>query len=70
MLELLAASDAGATDALLLAHGFTLDVIVSIVSGEFATAEAERTLAGGRGIQVTQLRITEAGRRALAERQE
>jgi hypothetical protein len=32
LLELLVASDDGCTDALPLAHGFTLDVLISIVS--------------------------------------
>jgi hypothetical protein len=38
-LEVLAGSADGATNALLQAHGFKLDVLISIVSAEFATAE-------------------------------
>lgn len=68
MLELLAASDDGCTDALLLAHSFTLDAIISIVSAEFATAKPERTFAAGKPVETTRVRITEAGRRALADR--
>jgi hypothetical protein len=67
LLELLAASDDGCTDALLLEHGFTLDVLISIVSAEFATAKPERTFAAGKPVETTRVRITEAGRRALAE---
>jgi hypothetical protein len=33
-----------------------------------ATARAERVVAGGRLIEVARVRITEAGRRAMAER--
>jgi hypothetical protein len=67
LLEMLAGSEDGTTDALLTAHGFKLDVLISIVSAEFATATPERTFAAGRPVEVTRVRITDAGRRALAE---
>jgi len=41
LLELLAASDDGSTEALLLAHGFALDLIESIEFAGLATAQAE-----------------------------
>jgi len=67
LLDLLSASDDGCTDALLRAHGFTLEVIINIVSTGLATAKAERTFAAaGRAIELTRVRITDAGRRALA----
>jgi hypothetical protein len=69
LLELLAASEDGCTDDLLLAHGFKLDVLISIVSAEFATATPERTIASGRPVKTTRVRITEAGRRTLADRE-
>jgi hypothetical protein len=68
LLELLAGSADGTTDALLTAHGFKLDVLISIVSAEFATAQPERTFAAGKPIEITRVRITDAGRRALADR--
>jgi hypothetical protein len=69
LLELLVGSADGATDALLRAHGFTLEVIINIVSTGLATAKAERMFAAdGRAIEVTRVRITDAGRLALAER--
>ena len=68
MLELLAASDDGCTEAILLAHGFALNLIDSFVSAGFATATAERTFAAGRAIEFTRLRITDAGRQKLTER--
>jgi hypothetical protein len=50
-LELLAASP-GATDAILVAHGLTIDLLVELVRAGLATAKAERVIAWwtrGRG---------------------
>jgi hypothetical protein len=68
LLDLLAGSADGATDAMLTAHGFKLDVLISIVSAAFATATRERTFAAGKPIEVSRVRITDAGRRGLADR--
>ena len=68
LLELLVASDEGATDALLLAHRLKLDILISVVSAGLATATPERVLADGKPVEVTRVRITEAGRQALAQR--
>ena len=65
LLELLAGSADGTTDALLTAHGFKLDVLISIVSAGLATATPERVYAAGKPVEVTRVRITDAGRRAL-----
>jgi len=65
LLELLAASDDGCTDALLTAHGFMVELVVGLVRAGLATSKAEQTFAAGRAIDVTRVRITEAGRRAL-----
>jgi hypothetical protein len=63
LLELLAASADGCTDALLRAHGFSLEVIINVVSTRLATPKAERVFtAAGRAIEVTRVKITEAGR--------
>ncbi len=67
LLEMLAGSEDGITDALLSAHGFKLDVLISIVSAELATATPERTLAAGKPVETTRVKITDAGRRALAD---
>jgi hypothetical protein len=67
LLEMLAGSEDGTTDALLSAHGFKLDVLISIVSAELATATPERVFAGGKPVEITRVRITDAGRRALAD---
>jgi hypothetical protein len=68
LLELLVQSADGCTDALLTAQGFKLDVLIGIVSAEFATAQPECTFAAGKPVERTRVRITEAGRRALADR--
>jgi tripartite-type tricarboxylate transporter receptor subunit TctC len=57
LLELLAGSADGCTDALLTAQGFKLDVLISIVSAEFATAQPERTFAAGKPVERTRVRI-------------
>jgi hypothetical protein len=66
-LELLAASRDGATEAIMRAHGFTVEQMVKLVRDRLATATAERVVAGGRAMEVARVRITEAGRRALAQ---
>jgi hypothetical protein len=66
-LELLATSPNGCTEAVMLAHGFTVDFLAEIVRAGLATAKVERVVAGGRTIETVRIRITEAGRRALAE---
>jgi hypothetical protein len=64
-LELLAASNDGATEAIMLAHGFTVEQLVELVRSGLASATPERVVAGKRAMQMTRVRITEAGRRAL-----
>jgi hypothetical protein len=66
-LELLAASPDGCTEAIMLAHGFTVELMVQIVRAGLATEQTERVVAGGRTIEVARVSITEAGRQALAE---
>ena len=65
-LELLASCRDGCTEAILLAHGFTIPQMVELVRAGLATATAERMRAGGKLMEVAIVRITEAGRRALA----
>ncbi len=65
-LQVLAASPHGCTEALMLAHGFTLDLLAALVSGGLATAHTERMRAGKRTMDVARVKITEAGRRMLA----
>jgi hypothetical protein len=67
-LELLAALRDGCTEAIMIAHGFTVDVLAGIVRAGLAMANVERMVAGEKRIEVIRVRITEAGRRALADR--
>jgi hypothetical protein len=69
LLELLAGSADGTTDALLVAHGFEFDLMARLVRERLATATPERVFAGGKPVEVTRIKITDAGRRALLERQ-
>src|SRR5215472_9233188 len=64
-LELLAASPDGCTAAILLAHGFKSDRLVELINAGLASVTTERVIAGDRAIQVTRVRITDAGRQAL-----
>jgi hypothetical protein len=54
--------------ALLLAHGFTVDMLADLIHAGLATAKIERMVAGDWPMEVTRVRITDAGRRSLAER--
>jgi hypothetical protein len=69
-LELLAASRDGATEAIMLAHGFTVAQMVELVRSGVASAAAERVIAGGKTMEIAVVRITDAGQRVLAEARE
>jgi hypothetical protein len=60
-LELLTASRDGATEAVMLAHGFIIAQVVELVQAGLATA-TECVVAGGQKLEVARLRVTEAGR--------
>jgi hypothetical protein len=66
-LELLASDPQGATDELLvLVHGFDSNMIADLVESGLAAAQLENMKAGNRAIEVVRIRITAAGRDALA----
>jgi len=65
---MLAGSPAGATEAMMTAHGFPTALLVKLVRAGLATAHTERMMAGSRAIDRARIKITDAGRRALAER--
>ena len=65
-LRLLAGAPLGATEAMMLAHGFTEQILARLVRDGLATAATGSIHAGGRSMKVTWLRITDAGQRALA----
>jgi hypothetical protein len=65
-LRLLAGSPLGATEAIMLAHGFTNAMLDTLVRDGLATAEQREMRAGRQPIKVIWLTITDAGRLALA----
>jgi len=65
-LTVLAQSPQGCTEAIMQAHGFPVVLLAGLVRDGLATATTERTFAGKKPMEVTQMRITEAGRQALA----
>jgi hypothetical protein len=56
----------GATQPFLIAHGFRSAMISGLVNRGLATLTREHIRAGGKMIHVTKVRITAAGRDALA----
>jgi hypothetical protein len=65
-LALLAGSARGVTKSIMLMNGFTAELLAGLVRDGLATAELEHVRADERSIEVTRLRITDAGRRAIA----
>jgi hypothetical protein len=62
-LELLASSRDGVSEAIMIAHGFTVAQMVELVRAGLATTTAERVVAGGKPMEVARVRITKAGQR-------
>ncbi len=66
LLEMLAISPCGATEALLVrAHRFNNDMITDLVSAGLAIAERETAKAGAMPAEIVRIRITAAGQQAL-----
>jgi len=61
-LALLASCPDGCPEALMIAHGFTIEDMVALVHDGLATATAERVRAGRETLEVARVRITDAGR--------
>jgi hypothetical protein len=62
---MLASCRDGCTEAIMLAHGFSIAQMVELVRAGLATAQTERVVAGRRTFEVARVRITEAGRQLL-----
>jgi hypothetical protein len=60
------AGQRGYTDAMMMAQGFTVDLLASLVRAGLATATPQRMRAGGKLIEVAKVQITDAGRWAVA----
>ena len=67
-LKLLASSPSGVTKKLLiLDHGFKLLMLAALIATGLAAAEHEVVKTGREAIEVSRIRITAAGREALAK---
>ena len=65
-LRLLAGAPLGATEAIMLAHGFTNAMLDALVRDGLATAERRAVRAGRQPIEGIWLTITDIGRQTLA----
>jgi hypothetical protein len=66
-LQLLARCPNGYTEALMMAHGFPIEMLGDLLVAGFALATPEDTRAGRQPMLVVWMSITEAGRKAIAE---
>jgi len=66
-IEILAgAGPLGFTDTTLLAHGFSIELLIGLIRAGLATAQPEVLKTGARReIEVDRVKITDAGRKAL-----
>jgi hypothetical protein len=64
-LQLLASSQNGITEVLLLAHGVTPHMLARLLRSGLATIQRETFKAGDRTIEIGRITITDAGLRAL-----
>jgi hypothetical protein len=63
-LAVLASSLDGCTEAIMLAHGFTAELLIELVQKDLASVTSERTRCGNES-EVIRFKITQAGRQAL-----
>jgi hypothetical protein len=66
-LQVLARHPAGCTEATILAHGLSIDLLGTLVFVRLATMQPNATEVGGRKKIVVWVNITAAGRQAIAE---
>jgi len=64
-LELLAASPDGCTEALMVANGFSVELLLELMRDGLASAHPERMVADGTIMEVARVKITDNGRQAL-----
>jgi hypothetical protein len=68
MLQLLARSSNAHSESIMLARGFTNEMLGRLVIDAFATAAPETVFGGRRAFKVVRMRITDAGRQAITKR--
>jgi hypothetical protein len=64
-LELLAGTADGYTEASLMAHGLSSNLLADLIHAGLATVDTERSITSGEPLEVRRIRITVAGWRAL-----
>jgi hypothetical protein len=64
-LRVLAGAPEGMTEAVMLAHGFRVGLLVDLCMSKCAIATVERMIAGRRIVEVVRMKITDAGRQVL-----
>jgi hypothetical protein len=62
-LELLAGSRDGCTEAIMIAHDFSIDMLVEMINAGLASASTERVVAAGRTIEVQRCEFESAAAR-------
>jgi hypothetical protein len=60
-LRLLAGSPPGVTEAMMLAHGFTNEMLARLIIDGLATVAPESIRASGRRVEIARLKITDSG---------
>ncbi len=65
--RLLARSSDGCTEALMMAHGFPIQMLTDLLSSGLISADAHAVRAGSRPIVVVWMQIIAAGRTAIAD---
>jgi hypothetical protein len=63
-LKMLAGSPQGATFPIMLAHGFTRDMLARLAHRGLVKVVAKTVRAGSKTIEVRRIKITDAGRKA------
>jgi hypothetical protein len=66
-LELLTLDPRGLAEPLLLTYGFSRKMLAGLISTGLATAQRQTVRVSGQPVEVTRMRITEAGQQALEE---
>lgn len=61
------AGHSGCAETVLVEHGFSADLLTGLARTGLATATTDTVRMGGRSVEVPWMRITNAGRFALAQ---
>ena len=64
-LRLLAENSARLHRAMMVAHGFSIELLNQVIRDGLATTRTERAIRGDKSIEMVRLKITDAARRVL-----